>query len=311
MFMYRQNGQRLRSAAVAAACWCVLLSFWSLLSTMAFVFGSPLAKKMTRQITEGFPYRQLPTKLVASSSSTSTTRTLAMAALTLYGNPGTRSPLVNWACYELGVDFTMASDLSQNPHPFGQLPCLTDHDEDNNDSEMIVLFESGAILQYLLRYYSDSGSQPKLTKAQQAAIISWITWANASLDPICFLETPDGKVYDTGLKKPNRCMQRLNDILSRQQYLVAEASSDRNESNSIFTIADVAVASYLLYVLQFFPDTDLQSQWPHVVRYLKDCASRPAYGQAFGDRVQSYLVLALSEQQQKQKPDSKKLFGMF
>lgn len=310
-FMYRRNGQRLRNAAVAVACWCVLLSFWNIPSTVAF--GSSVAKKFeVSRTTNGVLSRQLSTALVArsgkssSSSSASTTTALAMAALTLYGHPGTRSPLVNWACYELGVDFTMASDLSQNPHPFGQLPCLTDRDEENN-SEMIILFESGAILQYLLRYYSANS----LTKAQQAAIISWITWANASLDPICFLETPDGNVYDTGLKKPNRRMQRLNDILSRQQYLVAEATNDGNQSNSIFTIADVAVASYLLYVLQFFPDTDLQSQWPDVVRYLKDCASRPAYGQAFGDRVQSYLVQTLSEQQQRQKPDSKKLFGMF
>jgi hypothetical protein len=26
-------------------------------------------------------------------------------------------------------------------------------------------------------------------------VTSWISWANASLDPICFLETPDGKVW--------------------------------------------------------------------------------------------------------------------
>lgn len=78
----------------------------------------------------------------------------------------------------------MAQDLSQNPHPFRQIPCLTD---DNG----VLVFESGAILQYI---YSQSEAAKKDSPARQAAITSWISWANASLDPICFLETPEGKV---------------------------------------------------------------------------------------------------------------------
>jgi glutathione S-transferase len=61
-----------------------------------------------------------------------------------------------------------------------------------------------------------------------------------------------------------------------------------------FTVADVAVASYLLYVLQFFPDTDL-SRWPHMVAYMKNCASRPSYGKAFGENIQKFLVQALRD----------------
>ena len=115
-------------------------------------------------------------------------------------------------------------DLSANPHPFGQIPCLT-------ASDGALLFESGAILQYLNFEYA------KLTKTQLAAVISWITWANASLDPICFLETPDGKVYDTGLKQPNKRINVLEKLLGKQEYLVDDAG---------FSLADVAVASYLL-----------------------------------------------------------------
>ena len=145
-------------------------------------------------------------------------------SLTLYGHPGTRSPLVNWACHELGVEFQMG-DLSSNPHPFGQIPCLT-------DSNGALLFESGAILQYLNFEYAT------LSKAQLASVVSWITWANASLDPICFLETPDGKVYDTGLKQPNnKRINVLENILGKQEYLVKDVG---------FSVADVAVASYLL-----------------------------------------------------------------
>ena len=76
------------------------------------------------------------------------------------------------------------------------------------------------------------------------------------------------------------------------------------------TVADVAVASYLLYVVQFFPDINL-STWPHMVRYMKDCASREAYAKAYGAPVQAFLVDKLEVMGSEAANGSKKLFGMF
>jgi glutathione S-transferase len=227
--------------------------------------------------------------------------------LTLYGHPGTRSPLVNWAALELGVDLTVSSDFSKNPHPFGQLPCLT-------DAGNVVVFESGAILQYLHQCYSES---MKLTREQSAAITSWIVWANASLDPICFLERPDGRVYDTGLREPNRRIDRLNAILSEQNYLVQGSDNTTNgDDGSIFTLADVATVSYLAYVLQFFPDVTISDKWPSIASYMMKCIARPRYGQAFGSDVQSRLLSMLKKDLAANDSGdsstvSKKLFGMF
>ena len=223
------------------------------------------------------PMQRAPMSPITRSELSST----ALMAATLYGHPGTRSPLVNWGAYEVGVDIVMG-DLSKNPHPFGQIPCLTDDDG-------VLVFESGAILLYL-----HDETKSKLSKSEASSVTSWITWANASLDPICFLETPDGKVYDTGLKKPNKRLDQLDQMLSKQKYLIGDE----------FTLADVAVASYLLYVLQFFPGVDI-SRWPNMVRYTKDCASRPAYAQAFGDNVQSFLLEQLDAS------PKKKMFGVF
>jgi len=105
-------------------------------------------------------------------------------ALTLYGSPGSRSPLVNWAAYELNVPLE-AGDLSKNPHPFGQIPCLADDGD-------VVVFESGAILNYL----QSKANNDKVLHgdARAAAVTSWIAWTNASLDPICFLEN-NGRVW--------------------------------------------------------------------------------------------------------------------
>lgn len=102
-------------------------------------------------------------------------------------------------------------------------------------------------------------------------------------------------VYDTGLKTPNKKIDKLDKILEKKLFL----ASDK------FTLADVAVASYLLYVLQFFPGIDI-SRWPNVKKYMKECASRPAYAEAFGGKVQGNLLGQLGS-------DSapKKLFGVF
>jgi len=171
--------------------------------------------------------------------------------------------------------------------------CLTD----DND---VLVFESGAILNYLQCKADDNGEGTN-TKARSAAITSWISWANASLDPICFLETPEGKVYDTGLKSPNRRIDRLDQILSKSDFLV----------DGGFSLADVAVASYLLYVIQFFPDVDLYSKWQNVVRYMKDCAERDSYAKAFGENVQGFCLQKLNAMQSGDGQEKKKLFGMF
>ena len=256
-----------------------------------------------------------------------------------------RSPLVNWAAYELNLPLTMG-DLNSNPHPFRQIPCLTD---DRNvlgenilayenisctilatiDISVInsiaklllrlhlqsylisnftfptikslhnfisLVFESGAILNYLNSKVEENTDDDSDLESRNAAITSWISWANASLDPICFLETPEGKVYDTGLKKPNKRIDILDSILGENDFLV----------NGKFSLADVSVASYLLYVPQFFGDVDL-SRWPNVVRYMKTCVSREGYSQAFGSQVQQSLIKSLDSMG----GGEKKLFGIF
>jgi glutathione S-transferase len=216
----------------------------------------------------------------------------AVTGPTLYGHPGTRSPLIHWAALELGVALTMAVDLRENPHPFGQLPCLADANE-------VVVFESGAILHYLQQHYAAGTTTTAVLLAKDAAAVSsWITWANASLDPICFLETPDGKVYDTGLRRPNKRMDRLNELLGSGDWLVGE---------NTLTLADVAVASYLLYVYQFIPDIRLSEKWPNLPPYLARSVQRPAYAQAFGKPTQARLLAQL----EKDMEGSQKLFGMF
>jgi len=106
--------------------------------------------------------------------------------------------------------------------------------------------------------------------------------------------------YDTGLRNSNRRIDRLDQLLSKSAFLVPGG----------FSLADVAVASYLLYVIQFFPDVDLYSKWPNVVKYMKECAGREDYGKAFGENVQAFCLQRLGDMESGSGKE-KKIFGMF
>lgn len=61
-------------------------------------------------------------------------------------------------------------------------------------------------------------------------------------------------------------------ILSSTDYLV----------DNKFSVADVAVASYLNYVPVFFGSVNPVNR-PNLARYMLRCAQRPAFAAAFGD----------------------------
>jgi len=189
--------------------------------------------------------------------------------VTLYGSQGSRSPLVNWYANEIGLGIEMKPPSDQgNPHPFGQVPALRDGD--------LELWESGAILAYLGDKYGKLD-----TPEARAECGKWIVFANATLDPILFKENARGGVMDTGARDPNnRRLGQLNRALDGKNFLVRDT----------FSVADVAVCAYLLYSVQFFPDNSTWATWPNLVKYMGRCASREAYGKAFGAKVQQFVV---------------------
>jgi len=195
-------------------------------------------------------------------------RATTTRAVTLYGSQGSRSPLVNWYAHEIGLEMEMrAPSDGTNPHPFGQVPALRDG--------ALELFESGAILMYLADAYGGAADAKARADAGK-----WVVWANATLDGVLFLENERGGVVDTGARNPNqKRLRKLDDMLATREWLV----------NDEFGVADVAVAAYLLYIPQFFPDVSW-TPYPNIARYMGRCACRDAYKKAFGDRVQRFLV---------------------
>jgi len=215
---------------------------------------------------------------------TRTARAPQLMAIKLHGSQGSRSPLTNWYLEELGVSYEMAPPKPSG-HPFGQIPYMTDED--------VGIFESGAILLYI----ADKFDKKCSTAADRAKYTKWVVWANSSLDPICFVENEKGQVMGTKLDRPGRAVSILDDILKRTDYLV----------DSEFSVADVAVASYLNYVPLFFPSVNLGAS-PSIVAYMRRCAARPAFAKAFGEGHASTVIQACDRAA---KGGGEKLFGIF
>ena len=176
--------------------------------------------------------------------------------LTLYGSQQTRSPLVNWYLEEKKIPFTQKQPRPSN-HPFGQTPFLS-------DDGGVEVFESGAILLYLADAYGGND-----TPQQRAKYTKWVVWANSELDGLCFGKGMSG----TQLDKPGRALDVLEKLLANSEYLC----------DNEFSVADVAVASYLNYVPVFFGNVRKLPNRPNIGNYMIRCASRPAFAKAFGN----------------------------
>ena len=74
------------------------------------------------------------------------------------------------------------------------------------------------------------------------------------------------------LDKPNKSLDVLEKMLATKDWLV----------DNEFSVADVAVGSYLNYVPIFFRGVNPASR-PNLVKYMLRCAERPAFAKAFGD----------------------------
>lgn len=73
------------------------------------------------------------------------------------------------------------------------------------ESDPTQVFESGAILAYLADAYGGLD-----TPAKRSEVMPWLVWANASLDPCIFIETPEGRVVDTGARREAGKVTRLS-----------------------------------------------------------------------------------------------------
>ncbi len=100
----------------------------------------------------------------------------------LYHAPRTRSIRVLWLLEELGLPFELVTLEYQPPAtpfaqrtPSGKFPTLQDGET--------VMFESGAIVEYLLECYGQSRLGPRAGEPRRGVFLQWLHFAEATLMP--------------------------------------------------------------------------------------------------------------------------------
>ena len=154
--------------------------------------------------------------------------------LTIYHVPGTRSARVIWLCEELDqpyelelVDFSpdyRASPEWRAMNPLGKVPVMRDDDW--------TMFESGAMVEYVLERYGDGRLRPPPGTAAAAEYLQWSWFAEASFArPLGdmahhqFLK-PEAEripaVVEDARKRAHLCIDALEARLADRDFLLAD-----------------------------------------------------------------------------------------
>ena len=196
--------------------------------------------------------------------------------ITLHHVPYSRSLRVRWLLEELGLPYELASrsfaDLKRPEHlalhPLGKVPVLVDGE--------VVLFESGAIVSYLLERYGGGRLEPKPGTAERARYWQWFHYAEASLTP------PLGQIvrHTVLLPEPERIPAVAE--LARAEAKRVLAPVERALTGQSWLLPDFSAADIMMgYSVKLVSLLRLLGEaTPNLVVYLARCEERPAYQRA-------------------------------
>ena len=197
--------------------------------------------------------------------------------LKIYHAPRTRGFRVVWLCEELGTPYQiipvdMSPAYRRSPewrklNPVGKVPVMSDGE--------LVMFESGAMVQYVLDRYGDGRLQPRPGTAEHAIYLQWSWFAEATFSrPLGeivnhkreFADSQSQPVIDEMKSRARLCAQVLNAVLNGRTWILGDA----------FSAADVmlglSLRTYQRLMEEELPD--------YVASYWNRLTERPAYKKA-------------------------------
>lgn len=194
----------------------------------------------------------------------------------LYHAPMTRSIRIYWLLEELGlpyelsiVPFTPAKLPFAQPSPYGKIPAIEDGE--------VVMFESGAILEYILERYGEGRLAPKPGTPERAAFLQWVHFAEATCLP------PLGDVIRHTLFKPEA--ERIPVVVEEGRaraaaaFAVVERALEGGDYllGREFSGADIMMGLTLLIARRV---KVLDERFPRLQAYLARLEARPALRKA-------------------------------
>lgn len=144
--------------------------------------------------------------------------------LTLHHAPNSRSGRIVWLLEELGLEYTLnrmefhpkhlKSDEHRARHPLGRVPVLDDGE--------VSLYESGAIVEYLVARHSDGALKPAVDSPLFPEYLQWFHYCEGMVMPPVNII-----VVNTLLLPPER---QNKEALGQAQRLLAKALAPLDEA---------------------------------------------------------------------------------
>ena len=199
--------------------------------------------------------------------------------ITIYHSPMTRSCRILWLAEELGLDyelvsFELFSEKMTAPefmaiHPMGKVPAIIDGD--------FVLWETIAIIEYLVARYSTGALLPPRDTKPGATAIQWREFGENQLtvlaseivvhDGILPAERTIPALVERGRDELPKIIGIIERALNRQPYIAGEH----------FTAADIVIGFALPIAMHA---GFLGSDTPSCIAYHERLSARPAYQKA-------------------------------
>ena len=195
--------------------------------------------------------------------------------LTLHFAPNSRAGRIVWLLEELELAYDinkmafhpqdLKSDAHRARHPLGRVPVLDDGD--------VRIFESGAIVEYVLARHKNVGLRPAEAAAEFPEYLQWFHYCEGMVMP-----PVNTIVVQTVLLPPDR---RDETALAQAKRLLSKALEPVNGAleGRDYVIGDFSAADIMLGHACFMSNRlgCVGDDMPHLKAYVERIANRPAF----------------------------------
>ncbi len=195
--------------------------------------------------------------------------------LKLHFAPNSRAGRIVWLLEELELPYEinkmafhpkdLKSDEHRKRHPLGRVPVLEDGD--------LMLFESGAIVEYVLERHKNGGLKPAVDAAEFPAYLQWFHYCEGMVMP-----PVNTIVVQTILLPPDR---RDQTVLEQAQRLLGKAMAPIDEAlaGKDYLIGDFSAADIMLGHASFMSNRMgcVSEEQKNIKGWLARIEARPAF----------------------------------
>lgn len=193
--------------------------------------------------------------------------------------PNSRSVRAVWLFEELGLPYelevyklgdpAMRSAEYLKKHPMGRVPSLEDGD--------VTIFESGAIVEYVLARYGEGRMRPTVESPDFPAYLQWLHYSEGMLMPqvnLIMVETfflPPERRNEENLARATKLLTRMLTAVE------AHLADGKQHLAGDFSGADIMTGHACIVSKRLNADL---SDKPNVAAYVDRLTARPAYQRA-------------------------------